>query len=358
MKPPASVSAAPPGPASAEPAASAVGSLTRGRTRSAPRPEDDENAEARVIDMHVDTPWQVGFKGRSPTLDVGQATPEQLRRGRYRGAFYAIYIADHLHKGRPTIADADEILGTVRKIVAANPDTLFFYDGGPVPEDKVAVHLSIEGAGAFAEDPTQIDRFITAGVRFVGPVHMKDNRLSGSATGKTKGGLSDLGKALAERVYAAGALVDVSHMSDAGFADLVPIAKRHDAPIVATHSNARALADHPRNLSDDQLRAIAASKGVVGINFHGDYLKPGGGASLEDAAAQARYLADVMGVDCVAIGSDFDGANPPPDLADASYLPALGRALEKKGFSARDVRKIFSLNVLRVLDFKGGAPRP
>jgi membrane dipeptidase len=330
--PVASASAAPVDPAMAPPAL--------------PSPE----GPARAFDMHCDTPYQVLTKGRSLDLPSGHITPDTLKRGHVGGVFFAIYISDKLHGGHPTIADADQVLATYDKIVAHHPDLLWPPEKGPTPSDKVTAFASIEGAGAFADDITQIDRFIARGVRFVGPVHMKNDRLSSSSTEEHKGGLTELGKKFCDRVYEKGALVDVSHMSDEGFADVVAIAKRWGAPIVATHSDARAIANHPRNVTDDELRAIGESNGVVGVNFYNGYLTPAGQeATLADAIKHAKYMVKVAGIDHVGIGSDFDGGTPPKDLADASFFPAFAAGLEKAGFSKEDVHKLFSENVKRVL---------
>ncbi len=306
---------------------------------------------ARAIDLHVDTPWQVKFKGHDATLTDVQASARGLVDGQYGAVVYPIYIADHLHKRHPTIKDADEIFDTVDEIVAKNPTVLWPAAKGPTPTDaRVTAYVSIEGAGPFAEDITQIDRFIARGVVLVGPVHSHDSKLATSATGADKkSGLSELGKKFCERVYRAGALVDVSHMSDRSFEDLIPIAKSFDAPIVATHSNARALADHPRNLTDDELRVIAETGGVAGLNFHHDFVKVGAVATRADVVKQALHMVKVAGIDHVAIGSDFDGGTPPEDLADVSYLPKLAADLRAAGLSEADVHKIFSENAKRVL---------
>lgn len=306
---------------------------------------------ARAIDLHVDTPWQVKFKGHDPGLSDGQATAQALRTGQYGAVVYPIYIADHLHKGHPTIADADEIYDAIDGIIAKRADLLWPAAKGPTPDDEhVTAYVSIEGAGAFAEDITQIDRFIDRGVVLVGPVHRADNRLVTSATGQDwRTGLTTLGVAFCTRVYERGALIDVSHMSDAGFQDLIPIAARYGAPIVATHSNARAVANHARNLTDAQLKTIASTGGIVGVNFHHEYLSTKPPATLADAVRQTQHMVRIAGIDHVAIGSDFDGATPPADLADVSYLPKFAAALRKAGMSESDVQKIFSENAKRVI---------
>jgi membrane dipeptidase len=355
---PASVAATAPGQDAMPPQPAAPSSASSSTsTPSTPAPSAgrvEDDALPRVVDLHVDTPWQVHFKGRAIDLPEGQATMQGLKTGRYAAITYPIYIADSLHDGRPTIADADAILKTIDALISKHADVLWDpRGGGAPPRDRVEALISIEGAGAFADDITQIDRFIARGVRFVGPVHAADNRLASSATGKKPGyGLTDAGKALCRRVYAAGALVDVSHMSDAAFADLLPIAAEVGAPLVATHSNARAVADQPRNLTDDQLRTIARTGGVAGLNLHSAFLRKGAAASMDDAVKQAKHMIEVAGFEHVAIGSDFDGASPPADLGDASRMPSLAEALEKAGVPRAQVRAIFEGNARRVLAWK------
>ena len=194
-----------------------------------------------VVDLHVDTPWRVHFKGRDKSLPEGHATIDKLREGNVAAVVYPLYIPDYANDNDPRVKDADEIFETVDAIVAAHdelvpavaPGSAEERRGLEVPAGKIGVFFAIEGAQAFAEDITQIDRFIARGVRLVGPVHYHDDDLASAATGKKDRGLTDLGKAFCRRVYEAGALVDVSHMSDRSFDDLVPIAAEHDAPIVA-----------------------------------------------------------------------------------------------------------------------------
>lgn len=306
----------------------------------------------RAIDMHVDTPWQVRFKGKS--IDVpgtGQAAIDAIQKGKYGGIVYPIYIADHLHDNNPTIKDADLIFDTIDKIVAKHSDVLWPHTKGPTPDGKITAYVSIEGAGAFSADIKQIDRFIARGVIFVGPVHWHDDALATAATGDDgqKRGLSKLGKQFCERVYAAGGIVDVSHMSDKSFDDLIPIAEKYGAPIVATHSNARAIADHVRNLTDAQLRIIKKTGGVAGLNFYDKYVRVKGTASVDDLVAHAKHMIDIAGVESIGIGTDFDGGTPPPDLPDAGHMQELAEALKKAGVSEADVHKIFGENTKRVI---------
>ncbi|WP_437591138.1 dipeptidase [Sorangium sp. So ce1000] len=306
-----------------------------------------------VVDLHVDVPWQVHFKGRDRHLDEGHARRETLVAGHYLGIVLPIYLPDQARPEGPKIEDASAVLATIEAIIAANP--MFLPLGAARAEPgKVSTFLSIEGAGAFAADIAQIDRFIARGVRLISPNHAKNSLLSSSATGEPAAyGLTELGKRFCERVYAQGALIDVSHISDAAFADLVPIAAAHGAPIVATHSNARAVANRPRNLTDEQLRLIAQSGGVAGLNLHAPFVSGTNEADIDDVVAQVDHMVRVAGVDHVAIGSDFDGGIvPPKGLGDASALPALAARLRRRGMSREDVMKVFSQNALRILGWR------
>jgi membrane dipeptidase len=306
-----------------------------------------------VVDLHADVPWQVHGKGRSPKLTEGQARIEALSAGGYGGIVFPIYISDKI-KGGPKISDAESIYGAARSIVDAS--RIFLPLGSSAADaQRISTFLAIEGAGAFADDITAIDRFIERGVRLVSLAHARNNRLASAATGKKEGfGLTDLGKQFATRVYEKGALVDVSHLSDAGFTDLGPIAETFGAPIVATHSNARALCKVPRNLTDDQLRHIGRTGGVAGLNFHAPFVcSKSMKATLADVLAQLEHMVNVAGVDHVAIGSDFDGdIDPAEGLEDASKMPALAKELRRRGWTNDKILKVFSLNALRVLSFR------
>lgn len=306
-----------------------------------------------VVDLHVDIPWQVHFKNRSPDLTEGHATLSALAKGGYGGIVFPIYLPDTAHKDGAHIEDADAIFATIERLVARNEVFLPLAARAAVP-GRISTFLAIEGAGAFAADVAQIDRFIARGLRLVSPCHAKNSPLASSATGsKVDYGLTPLGKELCERVYAHGALVDVSHVSDASFADIAAIARAHRAPVVATHSNARAVAAHPRNLTDDQLRVIGETGGVAGVNFHAPFVTGTSEATVADVVKQVEHMVAIAGIDHVAVGSDFDGGIKPPEgLPDAGALPTLAAALRARGMSYDDVLKIFSLNALRILGWR------
>ncbi|HET7726837.1 MAG TPA: membrane dipeptidase [Candidatus Limnocylindrales bacterium] len=201
--------------------------------------------------------------------------------------------------------------------------------------------LAIEGAQALEGDPEHVGVAFEAGYRMISPAHFFDTAFGGSAHGARRGGLTPLGRDMVARMEALGMVVDVAHASEATIDDVLAVATR---PVVASHTGVRGTFDSPRNLSDAQLRGLAATGGVVGIGF---WDAATGGS---DAAAIVRaigHAVDVAGPDHVALGSDFDGAVPTP--FDATGLPMLTDALLSAGFAEPVVRGVMGENAIRVL---------
>lgn len=330
-----------------------------------------------VVDLHVDLPWQLHFKKKPLDLSRGQMSRAAMNKGHVAALVLPLYVPDDVRPEGPRIDDHLAMISTLDRVFEdpANGFRPLGHFGpraddapghvavtGDHPDGRRRAFLAFEGAGAFADEPARMDELIAFGVRLVGLVHMHDNALGTSSTGaaKNKGsvGLTDKGKALATRIYEHGALIDVSHLSDKGFDDLVPIARAHGAPIVATHSDARAVYDSPRNLTDKQLSIIAETGGIVGLNLHSPYLFKGTDASWDEILAHALHLAKVAGEDHVAIGSDFEGGiRAPGVMPDAGAFPELARRLKAAGMSSVAVRKMFAGNALRILE-RTVAPRP
>lgn len=219
-----------------------------------------------------------------------------------------------------------------------------------------AMLLHIEGAEAIDTNFDSLHVFYAMGLRSLGPVWSRPNAFGHGvpfkypATPDIGSGLTDVGKALVRECNQLGVLIDLSHLNEKGFWDVAALS---DAPLVATHSNAHALSATPRNLTDKQLDALAESNGVVGMNYHIGFLREDGRSdketSLAEIARHAAYVAERIGVDHVALGSDFDGATMPQDLRDAAGLPKLMDALRDYGFNEADLEKIAFKNWLRVL---------
>jgi microsomal dipeptidase-like Zn-dependent dipeptidase len=201
--------------------------------------------------------------------------------------------------------------------------------------------LTIEGGSALDGDPANVDVLAEAGFRILAPTHMFDNVFAGSASGVTKGGLTPLGRELIDRLEARSVVVDLAHASVATIDDVLARATR---PVVASHTGVRGTCETLRNLSDDHVRAIAASGGVVGIGFWPTV------CCGDDARAIARSVAHAVaigGVEHVGLGSDFDGAVPVP--FDATGIVQVTDALLAEGFGPADVAAIMGGNALRVL---------
>ena len=201
--------------------------------------------------------------------------------------------------------------------------------------------LGIEGAHALDGEGANIDRFFEAGVRMIAPTHFFDNEWAGSAHGADKGGLTDRGRALIVRMEQLGILLDLAHISPRAMDEALAFSAR---PVVISHTGVRGTCDNNRNLSDEQLRGIAATGGVIGIGF---WPLAVCGEELSDIVRAIRHTADVVGVEHVGLGSDWDGMVATP--IDAAGLPMLTEALLHDGFSEAEIGQIMGGNVVRLL---------
>jgi membrane dipeptidase len=303
----------------------------------------------QVVDLHVDLPYQLGFHGKPLREGMGQAALRNLRSGGVSGVVLPLFVPHDVSPTGPRKVDLEEsylrVLGE-----------LFAGAGLALPgcgdSSSVKTWLSFEGAGPLADAPESLDGWVARGVRIVGLVHTQHNELASSSGDARPAdyGLTEVGKTLVRRAHALGVAVDVSHASDRAVTDVLLLAHETGGVVVATHSNARALCDHPRNLRDDQLRGIAATGGVIGLNFHSPFVVRGRPAKMTDVVRQAQHLVRVAGIEHVALGADFEGGiRPARGLEDASHFPDLARALKSAGVSEASVRKLFSENALRVL---------
>ncbi len=201
--------------------------------------------------------------------------------------------------------------------------------------------LSIEGGHALDGRIEAFDELVAAGFRMIGLQHLFDNDLGGSSAGAARGGLTDYGRELVLRMETAGVVVDLAHSSAAVIDDVLAMATR---PLVVSHSGVCGTCDNSRNLTDEQLRGVAATGGVVGIAMFEHAV---GGPGVDATARAMRHAADVVGVEHVALGTDWDGAIS--CAVDASGLATLTEAMLAVGFSADDVLAILGGNALRVL---------
>ena len=219
-----------------------------------------------------------------------------------------------------------------------------------------AALLHIEGAEAIGADLSGLEVLYAAGLRSIGPVWSRNNVFASGvpfafpASPNVGEGLTDAGKELVRACNRMGVLVDLSHMNEKGFFD---VAKTSDRPLVATHSNAHALTPSTRNLTDRQLDAIRDSGGIAGLNFAVSFLRGDGqeraDTGISQMVAHIDHMVKRMGIDHVALGSDFDGATVPKEIGDAAGLQKLVAALRDAGYGEADLAKICRENWLRVL---------
>lgn len=232
---------------------------------------------------------------------------------------------------------------------------------GSIADGRFAAVFHIEGAEAIAADLDALYVLHQAGLRTLGPVWSRPNVFAYGvpfrfpSTPDIGPGLSDAGKDLIRACNELRIMIDLSHMNEQGFWD---IAKLSNAPLVASHSNAHAISPHSRNLTDKQLDAIRDTGGLVGINFGVLFLRDDGvrnaDTPIELLVRHIAYIADRVGIEHVALGSDFDGTTIPQSLGDASGLPKLIDALRAHGFDDQAIRNIAHENWIRVLERSWG----
>lgn len=316
-----------------------------------------------IIDGHNDLVLHAWLGEPTKHLDLDAA-----RSAGFSGGFFALYVpsppaspptsfpyATPLAAPIPheqAVAVADELFDVLCALPVRRATSVADFEEGEV---TAIVHL--EGAEPIAPDLSNLEQWYERGLRSIGPVWSRPNDFAHGVPFEFPGtpdkgpGLTDAGRALVRACNELGILVDCSHLNEAGFWDVAAISS---APVVATHSNAHALCPSTRNLTDAQLDAIAASGGVVGVNFAVGFLRADGWSvpdetGIDEIVRHAVYLADRMGIDHVALGSDFDGADIPAELGGAHGLPKLVEALRAR-FDEDAVSKITHRNWLRVLD--------
>jgi membrane dipeptidase len=363
---------------------------------------------AIVVDTHADTtPWFQDPEWRfDERHELGHSDLPRIREGGLDAQFWSIYVGRRESPGA-ALREALERVDAVHRMVERYADQTELATSAPavrriVAQGKLASLMGIEGGHVLEGSLAALRTFHRLGVRYLTLTHAWNNELADSSgTGQTPapthGGLSPQGEQMVREAGRLGMMVDVSHASDDAFWDVLRIAR---APVIASHSSARAVADHPRNLSDDMLRALADGGGVAMINFypgyideetarraerHAEELRPAlegllpAGEPLERMRALRRFRAEhpwpsaplarlvdhfdhairVAGPDHVGIGADMDGVpSMPVGLEDVSRLPRLTVELRRRGHSAETVRKVLGANLLRVMeDCQGGAQR-
>lgn len=349
-----------------------------------------------LVDGHNDLPDAVRERGELDAVDFARLQPKlmtdipKLRAGAVGAQYWAAYVpVATLHGGTHPAVYALEQIDLVHRLCRKYPQTFAAAltaaeVEGNFKAGKISCLIGIEGGHAIENSLGALRMFYMLGVRYMTLTHWETIDWADAATDSAKhGGLTVLGEAVVREMNRLGMLVDLSHVSDATMVDAIRVSR---APVLFSHSSARALANHVRNVPDSVLRMVKATGGVVMVNFNPPFISEavrlyeesfparsralraagvdstavsdsvrtwrarGPKATLQQVADHIAHIRDVAGVDAVGLGSDFDGITTVPvGLEDVSKFPDLIAELLRRGWNEQDVRKVAGLNALRAL---------
>ncbi len=309
-------------------------------------------SEFKIIDGHCDTLLlfdnpNYNFHGLN---QVGHIDMERLISTNVLLQFFAIFVEPKMYNQALEIG----LTTTNKMLKAIEKDHRLFLvknskDLSKLESGKVGVLLSLEGGEVINKSIDLLDVFYELGIRALTLTWNNRNWICDGISEESGSGLTTFGKEVVNRLYDNKMILDVSHLSVKGFWDCVSIGR---GPILASHSNSMKLCAHIRNLSDEQIKAIAQSDGLIGINFFPSFLSDNTeDATIDSIINHMIYIADLVGVKHVALGSDFDGVNAlPKGINDVRDFKSLSEKMLKRGFSSKDVEKIFYTNFLEFLE--------
>jgi membrane dipeptidase len=360
------------------------------------------HSRAIVLDTHADTTQRMVF---DPRFNIGERHSDgnidipRMRDGGMDALFFSIWVPSDV-TGPPAVKRAFDQIDAVREAVRTHPNDLVLAatvaDVRKAAADKkIAALMGMEGGHMIDDDMRLLRDYYALGVRYMTLTHFKNNNWADSSTDKpAHNGLTAFGKDVVREMNRLGMMIDISHVADKTFYDVIGLTK---VPVIASHSSSRVIANHPRNMTDDMMRALAKNGGVIMINYHAGFLseefrvasekrsgniveqmaemskKCGGNeacTTMEDdrmdheammngqlpkvfwekIVEHIDHAVKVAGADHVGLGSDFDGATMPLGMEDVTKLPKITDALLKKGYSEQDVEKILGGNLLRVME--------
>lgn len=311
---------------------------------------------AIVCDAHCDTILELERRGRSlgERSNVGHVDLPRLQEGGVTAQVFALYVED-VYLPAQAIRRTLQLLDRFYRELAANGDRMLLATRAAdirraKEEGKVAAILGLEGGEALDGLLATLRIYHRLGVRLLTLTWNRRNALAdGLDEARTDGGLTRLGVEVVEEMNRLGMLIDLAHLSPAGLADVLQVTT---SPVIVSHANAQALYNHRRNLSDEQLRAVALTGGWIGATFVPHFIAPQN-ATLDHLLEHIVHMVHVAGEDHVGLGSDHDGFNLQDslsDLPDVSYLPRLTDGLLRRGLSERVVEKVLGGNFLRVFE--------
>ena len=301
------------------------------------------------FDTHCDTVSRCAHRGWALGENGGQLDLARLGRFQKAAQVFALFAPAARFPAGTLFAECEKQHRVFLAELAKNADrAVQCRTGADIAAanetGKVAALLSVEGAELLDCDPEKLETAASWGVKMVNITWNYKNALSGTNVEETDRGLTDRGRAFVRQAGRLGILMDVSHLSDPGFWDLAEMTER---PIVASHSNARALCGHPRNLTDDMFRAIRDSGGAVGFNLCDEFV--GGACALDDGVRHIEHFLEMDGEKTVALGGDWDGCELAFGWSGVQDLPELWDALAARGWGRETLEDVFFNNWLRVL---------
>ncbi|MBR3373934.1 MAG: dipeptidase, partial [Bacteroidaceae bacterium] len=306
---------------------------------------------------HCDTPMffheDIDFSRRDDRIQVDSS---KMRDGGLDASIMVAYLPQRDRDEaslKAATAKANELLDGIEQRIASAPGVGLANTPADLrrlkAEGKLAIMRGIENGYAVGRDLSNVERFRRRGVVYMTLCHNGDNDICDSAarTNNEHGGLSAFGREVVREMNRVGMMVDLSHGGVRSFYDALELST---APIVCSHASCRALCDHPRNLDDEQMKALAAKDGVMQVTLYPGFLRLDGEATILDAMAHLDHAVEVMGIDHVGLGSDFDGDGGVPGLASASEVINYTRQLLKRRYSVEQIQMLWGGNFLRVME--------
>lgn len=321
-----------------------------GPTGAVARPITSSEANVPYVDLHVDVPYQHLFKHAELVTGTGQFNAAAASRAGVAAVVLPLFVPAQVRPGGPRMQDYES--SWQRLEASLHRQAVYAAPNREASAGQVRTFYSFEGMAPFTDDRDTLLRWVQRGVRLFGLVHNQSNPLAAAALDRRVPdfGLSELGRRVAVQIYELGGIVDVSHASERATSDVLEIAERLGKPVVASHSNAKHLLDHPRNLSDLAIDRIARTGGLIGVNFHSPFLTIERRAAVTDVVNQVRYLVSRAGAEHVAIGSDFEGdIRTPIGLSSVAQIQHLADALRRSGLTEREVEAVMGGNALSLL---------
>lgn len=310
-----------------------------------------------TLDSHCDTPMffdrDINFASRDPKILVDL---HKMTEGHLDASIMAAYLKQEGRDEASLITatqKADGILTKIEQMVYQNQDYVnIAYNPDDLYQNKLngkkSIMLGIENGYAIGKDVANVNLFRKRGVVYMTLCHNGDNDICDSAKGNNEhGGVSEFGEKVIKRMNHIGMMADLSHASEKSFYNAIEISSK---PIVCSHSSSRALCDHPRNLTDDQMHKLAQAGGVAQVTLYTGFLHKFHKATIIDAINHLNHMVDVMGIEHVGIGTDFDGDGGIIGIASASELINFTRKLLENRYSESDIELIWGKNFLRVMN--------